>query len=217
MFESGDRTLMEFQLTRDEPYVCALQALGMWRPNLASGKPPKEAITPVFAHHESATDQPEPSTPEPPSAAPSSGQEAVDSSESEEQSQDNWVPLELFEIKTRKPPANTDIKFPDSSSTEPIKNWIDIWVSVATYLIKTGKISEDNCPVCKTEDATTYLVNTEPLNRDGKKFHTKKEIRKLWLFTNFDPTNALKNARWLLTNFGDGVNPSTVLVSTNQS
>ena len=32
-----NRILMEFQLTRDEPYACALQALGIWRPNLASG------------------------------------------------------------------------------------------------------------------------------------------------------------------------------------
>ena len=32
-----DRILMNFQLTQDEPYACALQALGLWRPNLASG------------------------------------------------------------------------------------------------------------------------------------------------------------------------------------
>ena len=42
-----DRILMEFQLTRDEPYACALQALGLWRPNLASGEP-QEAATPVM-------------------------------------------------------------------------------------------------------------------------------------------------------------------------
>ena len=27
-----DRILMNFQLTQDEPYACALQALGLWRP-----------------------------------------------------------------------------------------------------------------------------------------------------------------------------------------
>ena len=42
-----DRILMNFQLTQDEPYACALQALGIWRPNLASGKP-QEAATPVM-------------------------------------------------------------------------------------------------------------------------------------------------------------------------
>ncbi len=210
-----DRILMNFQLTQDEPYACALQALGIWRPNLASGEPPKEAITPVFAHHESATDQPEPSTPEPPSAAPSSGQEAVDSSESEEQNQDNWVPLESLEIKDKKPPANTKIKFP-GSSIKPIKSWIDIWVSVAEHLIENGKISaEKDCPVRKTKKAKTYLLHTKPYNQDGRKFPVKKEIGDLWLFTNFSATNAYKTACWLLKEFG--VNPSTVLVSTSPS
>ena len=42
-----DQVLMEFRLTQDEPYACALQALGLWRPNLASGEPPKEATVPT--------------------------------------------------------------------------------------------------------------------------------------------------------------------------
>ena len=208
-----NRILMNFHLTQDEPYACALQALGLWRPNLASGKP-QEAITPVFAHHESATDQPEPSTPEPPSAAPSSGQEAVDSSESEEQNQDNWVPLTSWKRKTQKPPVNTNIKFPNSNP-RPINHWIDIWVNVADYLIKTGKISEENCPVRRNEGTKTYLLHTEPRDRDGEEFDRKKEIEGLWLFTDFNPSKAHKNSCWLLDKFG--VNPSTVRVSTNPS
>ena len=60
-----DRILMEFQLMQDEPYACALQALGLWRPNLASGKP-QEAATPVLiekpARAESASTISEPSS-----------------------------------------------------------------------------------------------------------------------------------------------------------
>ena len=198
-----DRILMEFQLTRDESYACALQALGLWRPNLASGEP-KEAATPVMiekpAHDETSTNQPEPASPEP--------------SSNKEQNQDYWVPLESLEIKTRKPPANTKIKLPDSS-TKPIEDWIKIWVSVASYLIETGKISKNDCPVRKKEGVKTYLLHTEPRDRDGGKFRGKKEIGELWLFTNLNPTNAQKNSCWLLENFG--VSPSTVLVSTNRS
>ena len=198
-----DRILMNFQLTQDEPYACALQALGLWRPNLASGEP-KEAATPVMiekpAHDETSTNQPEPASPEP--------------SSNKEQNQDYWVPLESLEIKTRKPPANTKIKLPDSS-TKPIEDWIKIWVSVASYLIETGKISKNDCPVRKKEGVKTYLLHTEPRDRDGGKFRGKKEIGELWLFTNLNPTNAQKNSCWLLENFG--VSPSTVLVSTNRS
>lgn len=41
VFKQGrleDRILMEFRLTQDKPYDCALQALKIW-PNLANGKP----------------------------------------------------------------------------------------------------------------------------------------------------------------------------------
>lgn len=211
VFERGrleDRILMDFQLTRDEPYACALQALGLWRPNLASGEP-QEAATPVMISPSHAESEPSP----PESTAPSNGQETVGPSNN-----GDWVRLELFEIKDRKPPANTEIKFPNSS-TKPIKTWIDIWVSVAEHLIETGKISaKKHCPVSKKEGAKTYLVNTEPRDRDGGEFHVKKQIGELWLFTNFSATNAYKNACWLLTEYGGAdVSPSTVLVRTNPS
>ncbi len=42
-----ERQIMEFQLSNDVSHECALQALRMWSPNLASGSP-KEAMPPVF-------------------------------------------------------------------------------------------------------------------------------------------------------------------------
>ena len=207
VFERGrleDRILMDFQLTRDEPYACVLQALGIWRPNLASGKP-QEAATPVMIEKPARAES------EPTVSEPSSEQEAVESSNN-----GDWEPLTSWKKirKTQKPPANTNIKLPDLS-TRPINHWIDIWVSVANYLIETGKISAKDCPIRKKEDAKTYLLHTEPRDRDGEKFRQKKEIGGLWLFTNFNPPSAQKNSCWLLENFG--VNPSTVLVSTNRS
>ena len=79
-----DRVLMEFRLTRDEPYACALQALGLWRPNLASGEPPKEATTPVMIK----------SSPEP---KPSSEKEIVEPSNN-----GNWVPIKSLKVKKGK-------------------------------------------------------------------------------------------------------------------
>ncbi len=42
-----ERQIMEFQLSNDASHECALQALRMWNPNLASGSP-KEAEEPVL-------------------------------------------------------------------------------------------------------------------------------------------------------------------------
>ena len=76
-----DRILMNFQLTQDEPYACALQALGLWRPNLASGKP-QEAATPVMIEKPARAES------EPTVSEPSSEQEAVESSNN-----GDWEPL----------------------------------------------------------------------------------------------------------------------------
>ena len=42
-----ERLLMEFQLSKQPSHECVLQALRIWKPNLASGSP-KEAMKPVL-------------------------------------------------------------------------------------------------------------------------------------------------------------------------
>ena len=86
---------------------------------------------------------------------------------------------------------------------------------VAEYLVKTGKISAQNCPVIKG-NSKQYLLHTEPIHRNLKEFEAKREIGNgLWVLTFFSADKMHENACWLLENFG--VNPSTVLVSTNRS
>ena len=198
-----DRILMNFQLTQDEPYACALQALGLWRPNLASGEP-KEAATPVMIEKLTRAES-VPSTP-----ASSSEQEAVGPSNN-----GDWEPLTSLKVERgQKLPINTNIKFPDSS-TKPLKHWTDMLAFVAEYLVKTGKISAQNCPIIKG-NSKQYLLHTEPIHRDLKEFMAKRKIGNgLWLLTYFGPNKMHKNACWLLENFG--IDPSTVLVSTNPS
>ena len=190
-----DRVLMEFQLTQDEPYACALKALGLWRPNLASGEPPKEAATPVMIK----------SSPEP---EPSSEKEIVELSNN-----GNWVPIKSLKVKRGKrrlPPPNA-IKFPDSS-TKPIKYWVDLLKEVAQHLVETGQISARNCPVHK-ERRKRYLVHTQPIHGTGCEFVSKQEIGDLWLetFSSCGVIEMHKNVCWLIEHFG--IDPSTVLVS----
>ena len=207
VFKQGrleDRILMEFQLTRDEPYACALQALGLWRPNLASGKP-QEAATPVMiekpAHAESA----------PTTFEPSSEQEAVGPSNN-----GDWAPLTSLKVERGlKPP--TFIKFPNSSPI-PIKYWITLMESIAKHLIETDKLSARDCPVSIASKGKSkqYLIHTEPIHASGKEFEQKRKVGKdLWLYSFLGSVSVHQNACWLLENFG--IDPSTVLVSTNQS
>ena len=194
-----NRILMEFQLTRDEPYTCALQALGLWRPNLASGEP-QEAATPVMiekpAHAESA----------PTTSEPSSEQEVAEPSNN-----GDWEPLTSLKVESGQN-APASIKFPNSSPKQ-VKNWIHLLESIAKHLVETGKLSAQNCPVpvaSKRRKSKRYLVHTEPI------LPNRKIGNELWLITHyFGVVSIHENARWLLEQFG--IDPSTVLVSTNQS
>ena len=207
-----DRILMNFQLTQDEPYACALQALGLWRPNLASGEP-KEAAAPVTI--KALHDELEPSTTKQSSGAPRLGKKAVESSKNKEPDQGNWEPLTSLKVDYgHKAPKY--IKFPDSS-IRPLKNWADLCAIVAEYLVKIGKISTRDCPISK-DKSKLHLVHTEPIHPDDREFVNKRKIGNgLWLMTHGSSQALYKNACWLLEHEQFGVNSSDVLISTNQS
>ena len=198
-----DRILMNFQLTQDESYACALQALGLWRSNLASGKP-KEAATPVMIE-KPTRDESAPTISE-----PSRGKKVAKPSNN-----GDWIPLTSLKVNYgHKAPAY--IKFPDSS-IRPLKNWADLCAIVAEYLAKIGKISTRDCPISK-DKSKLYLVHTEPIHPDDREFVNKRKIGNgLWLMTHGSSQALYKNACWLLEHEQFGVNPSTVLVSTNPS
>ena len=187
--ESILRILMNFQLTQNEPYACALQVLGLWRPNLASGEP-KEAATPVTikpSPEDSVSTTPEPAN------------------------DGDWERLTSLKVKSRqKAPAS--IRF-SNSSPKPIKNWTDLLVSVAEHLVETGKISAGDCPVPVIK-GNRNLLHTDPTHPTGSEFHSKRKIGELWLNTHFPSPDSYEHSRWLIEQFGD---PSTVLVSTNPS
>ena len=198
-----DRILMNFQLTQDEPYACALQVLGLWRPNLASGEP-QEAATPVMI--EKLTRAESAST----ISEPNSEKEAAESS-----NDGDWIPLTSLEVaRGQKPPAC--IKFPNSSPI-PIKSWIDLLETIAKHLVETDKLSAQDCPVpiaTRSGKTKRYLVHTEP--NPNPSYPKRKIGNKLWLFTYFWGVIGIhRNACWLLKKFD--IDPSTVLVSTNQS
>ena len=199
-----NRILMEFQLTRDEPYACALQALGLWRPNLASDKP-QEAATPVMiekpAHAESASTISEPSS---------------ENEVAELSNNGDWMPLTSLKIeKGQKPPANTKIKFPDLS-TKPLKHWSDLLVNVAEHLLEIGKLSAEICPI-RTNNLILDFSHNEPVDLKVRRIRLKRKIRnELWLITYSHRSEFMHKSACLVLE-RCGVSPSTVLVSTNRS
>ena len=193
----NERILMDFQLTQDEPYACALQALGLWRPNLASGEP-KEAVTPVMiklSHDESL--------PSPPK--PKSEKEVAELSNN-----GDWEPLMSLTMKPDQGPLK-NIRFPDLSQ-KPITVPVDILTHTVEYLVETGKLSVEDCPIVKKNSSLPLLDKTNERFRRSKKIGDD-----LWLNTSIKSPAAntyRDRAYWLLEKFG--ILPSTVLVSANQ-
>ena len=114
-----DRILMKFQLTRDEPYACALQALRIWRPNLASGRP-QEAATPVMIEKPTRAE-----------SVPATSKSSRGKKIATLPNNGDWVPLTSLKIeKGQKPPKY--IKFPDSNEKELVY-WTDTLVNAAAF------------------------------------------------------------------------------------
>ncbi|MCY3668221.1 MAG: type I restriction enzyme HsdR N-terminal domain-containing protein [Gemmatimonadetes bacterium] len=196
-----DRILMKFQLTRDEPYACALQALRIWRPNLASGRP-QEAATPVMIEKPTRAE-----------SVPATSKSSRGKKIAKLPNNGDWVPLTSLKIeKGQKPPKY--IKFPDSNEKELVY-WTDTLVNAAQHLIETDKISAQNCPV-RAKHRQTYLLHTEPFHSTGRPFGAKRKIGELWLRTSYKDSKVTHDLTcWLLDKFG--IDPSTVRVSTNPS
>ena len=197
-----DRILMNFQLTQDESYACALQALGLWRPNLASGKP-QEVATPVMV--EKLTRVESAST----ISEPSSEQEAVESSNN-----GDWMPLTSLEVRAgAKPPKY--IKFSDLQPIS-LNYWNDLLVNVAEYLFEIGKLSAEMLPI-RTNNSSLGLSHNEPVDLEGKRIRFKRKISNgLWLSTDRHRSEFMHKNACLLLKRCD-IDPSTVLVSTNPS
>lgn len=197
-----DRILMNFQLTQDESYACALQSLGLWRPNFASGKP-QEVATPVMV--EKLTRVESAST----ISEPSSEQEAVESSNN-----GDWMPLTSLEVRAgAKPPKY--IKFSDLQPIS-LNYWNDLLVNVAEYLFEIGKLSAEMLPI-RTNNSSLGLSHNEPVDLEGKRIRFKRKISNgLWLSTDRHRSEFMHKNACLLLKRCD-IDPSTVLVSTNPS
>ncbi len=212
-----ERILMKFQLAQDEPYACALQALALWRPNLASGKL-KEAATPVTIKSAPEESTPAPSSPQQTATvrvnttnlASGNLAAAIPESSSPQQTSGEWQALTELQV-TRGQRAPTFVQFPNSSP-KPLGSWVDLWVRVAEYLVETGKISERNCPIKTERSKSKYLLHTEPKHANGREFMSKRKVDNLWLDTFVGSTSTWRKSRWLLKKFS--VDPATVFVST---
>ena len=155
------RLSMKLELSQQSAHKNALQALVMWRPNLAFDGGPSEAAEPVFILPEPAPDLPSSQPDEPPE------QQLPDDSPEDS---GNWC---TFEWKSHpRDTKPTKLKIGDSPE-ETVKNWKAAIYKVVAWLADEGKLSVSDSPI-GTETYT--FIGREAVNPNGTSFKNPQPL-----------------------------------------
>ncbi len=157
-----ERLLMKLGLSRQTAHENALQALAMWKPNLAADGGPSEATEPVFISPEPEPDQP--------SSEPDEQQEQQpDDSPKNDNERYPFASEERFYPQDSKP---TKVKI-DNRHPETVKNWKDVVHKVAAWLADEGILSANDCPI----GGRMYtFIGREAVNPDGTPFKDPRQL-----------------------------------------
>ena len=156
--------------------IC-LKALALWRPSAQSGYVAAGQI-PVIGL---VSDQPA-ITPLYPTPTPPDGHE--------------WQPLTEVEAG-RGAPSPVEVLLPDDSRV-PAKAWVDIPVTIVSWLLEKGILDASHCPIAR---AKRYLLSTRPFQPDGRSM-THKKIGSFFMGSNYSASDQIKNACIIIEHVG---------------
>ena len=201
VFERGqlaDRRILDVSIATGPAHELALKLLLLWRPNLASGRQPTPASTPILGD-----------APPPQAAKPA----AVEATPAPRPPGSGWVALSEYNPPTRTP-CPAAIRFWDSSERS-LTRWYELAISVAEKLYADGRFTVADMPIAG--GGARYSVHTEPVHRTGKPFESYKHIDgtpPLYVDTWLSASQARAGAKRLLRAYG--VNPANVHLKVAQ-
>ena len=187
--------IVDFNIMDDNPTRCALNALSMWMPNLASGDP-DSASTPLFG---TGNEQPDaPVTSNPPTIEPDQ--------------ESGWTPLtNVSDWNRNSPKKPRSIRFSNGPDVEINRTAIAILRETAKWLVDNGMLSSKNAHVGYPGSPNFYISNTEPRHLD-RDFRNPEEIPDSGIYIEKDLTgqDCIDGAKALLKHCG--VNPHKIRV-----
>ena len=175
------RRILKVSITGSASATCALQLLLLWRANVGTGQ--------VTQANQSIVQRADPPTTPPP---PPLG---------------NWIPLGDFRaVNGTKPPPV--VRLPNGEE-RAIKYWNTLILEVAEWLVGSGHLNPQNCPIARTP--SFYLVHTEAIHPNDKAFFNGKRLSNgLFVETSLSAHNSSLASRYLMQSLGQ--DPSSVLV-----
>lgn len=126
-----------------------------------------------------------------------------------EASRGDWVSLGGFRPQPRMRPPEA-LRFPDSAQ-RTVALWLDLQVLVVEWLVQTGMLRRQDCPV--VTDRGTHLVHIEPVRKNGSSFISPKQVGEFWVEAAYDARDLVRQAANILQ--ARGVDPTTVSLLIN--
>lgn len=155
------KPIVSFDVVHDEPYQCALAAISMWRPNLASEGGPSKVTEPVLISPKPAHDQP--------SSRPDEQPEQQLRKNTADDS-DNWCSFEWELYPQRTTPVELKI---DGRPGETVTSWLAAIHRVVAWLVDKDLLSASDCPI-GTETYT--FIGAEEVNPNGTSFRRPQTL-----------------------------------------
>ena len=151
----AEKRVLDVQIGSTPAFECALQLLLLWRPNLESGRPVAAEEPILGAVLPDGTEVEPPDNGQRPKPLPPSGE--------------GWMRLsDLTSIS--KGMAPLAIWFP-TGEERPCTYWWHVLSEVAEWLVRTGKLTADKCPVkVAGVGGKRHIVHIAPADSDGKAF-----------------------------------------------
>lgn len=140
-----ERILMQFSITQTPAHESALQALRMWRPNVASSGNPMPARAPVLQSDEK----------EPPPADEQEGKTPPQPiTESE------WILLTKLSGLDKDSPRPKYIKFPDGHTEQFRASAVGVLRATAKWLVQIGKLTPQNARLKHPKYQNRYVLSS---------------------------------------------------------
>ena len=149
------KPIVSFDIIHDPPHQCALAAISMWRPNLASDGGPSKVTEPVLISPKPAHDQ---------SSSRPDEQPEQQLRKNTADDSDNWCSFERELYPQRTTPVELKI---DDKPRETVTNWLAAIHKVVAWLADEERLSASNCPI--GTEAYTF-IGTEEVNPNGTPF-----------------------------------------------
>ena len=155
------KPIVRFDVVDDESYQCALAAISMWRPNLASDGGPSEAKEPIFRSPETATDR---------SSSQIAKQQEQQRSDDSSKDSNNWCTFKSGMYPRKTQPIRLKI---GNRVDEQVVYWVDVIHEIVVWLINTGKLKDNHCPILISQKT---FIGHEEVNPDGTPFKNPQRL-----------------------------------------